>query len=150
MSLYSTVFRTVLRTQAFLYEHTDGLIGHRLLGVPSLMLRTTGRKSGQVRTNSLSYARDGERWLVVASKGGADQAPGWLYNLRANPSVEVQVGRKRTQATATVIEHDNADYARVWKIVNDNNAGRYDAYQKLTSRPIPVVALTPSGADQQS
>jgi deazaflavin-dependent oxidoreductase (nitroreductase family) len=134
----------VLRVHSFVYEHTDGLIGHRILGVPSLMLRTTGRRSGQIRTNTLSYARDGDRWLVVASKGGSDSAPAWYHNLKANPSVEVQVGRDKRQATATVIGHDDPDYARVWKIVNDNNSGRYDAYQKKTSRPIPVVALTPA------
>jgi deazaflavin-dependent oxidoreductase (nitroreductase family) len=139
-----SVFSTTLRIHAFVYERTGGLIGHRVLGVPALMLRTKGRKSGLTRTNSLIYAPDGDRYLVVPSKGGADQPPGWLHNLRADPSVEVQIGRERQPGTASVIEHDDPDFARVWKLVNDNNAGRYDAYQKRTSRPIPVVALTPS------
>jgi F420H(2)-dependent quinone reductase len=142
MSIYESVFHTTLRAHAFVYEHTDGLIGHRLLGVPCLMLRTTGRKSGQTRTNSLVYARDGDRYLVVASKGGAAKAPAWLLNLRAKPEVQVQVGRTRFQATATEIRPDDADYTRLWKLVNDNNANRYDAYQEKTTRPIPVVALS--------
>jgi len=70
------------------------------------------------------------------------QGPRLLFNLQANPQVEVQVGRTRKPATATVIDHTDPDFARVWKMVNDGNAGRYDAYQKKTSRPIPVVALT--------
>ena len=106
------------------------------------MLRTTGRKTGQTRINSLVYARDGDRYLVVASKGGDPKAPAWLLNLRAKPEVEVQVGRRRFPATATEIGSGDPDYARLWKLVNDNNASRYDAYQRNTTRPIPVVALT--------
>jgi F420H(2)-dependent quinone reductase len=142
MSLYETVFSTTLQVHAFVYEHTGGAIGHRVLGVPCLMLRTTGRKSGQTRTNSLVYANDGDRYLVVASKGGSPQAPAWLLNLRAKPEVEVQIARTRFPATGTEIGPEDADYARLWKLVNDNNANRYDAYQKKTTRPIPVVALT--------
>jgi len=145
MSLSESAFHTTLRMHQLIYERTDGLIGHRVLGgIPSLLLRTTGRKSGQTRTNALIYATDGDRYLVVASKGGSDQPPGWLFNLEAHPEVEVQIARKRRQATATVIEHEDPDNARVWKLVNDNNGGRYDAYQRQTSRPIPVVALTPN------
>jgi deazaflavin-dependent oxidoreductase (nitroreductase family) len=142
MSIYESAFRTTLKVHAFLYERTDGLIGHRALGVPCLMLRTTGRKSGQTRTNSLVYANDGDRYLVVASKGGDPKAPAWLLNLRAKPEVQVQIGRTRFQATATEIGADDPDYARVWKLVNDNNGDRYDAYQRKTTRPIPVVALS--------
>jgi deazaflavin-dependent oxidoreductase (nitroreductase family) len=141
MSIAESAFHTTLRVHAFIYEHTDGLIGHRLLGVPTLMLRTTGRKSGQTRTNSLVYAKDGDRYLVVASKGGAPKAPAWLLNLRAKPEAEVQIGRKRSQATATEIGPGDPDYPRVWKLVNDNNSNRYDEYQRKTTRPIPVVAL---------
>jgi deazaflavin-dependent oxidoreductase (nitroreductase family) len=110
-----------------------------------LLLRTTGARTGQTRTNALVYARDGDRYLVVASKGGADQAPGWLHNVRKNPTTEIQVGRQRHQATAEVVGSDAPDYARLWRIVNENNAGRYDQYQTKTSRPIPIVALTPQG-----
>jgi len=142
MSIYESVFRTTLQAHAFIYEHTDGLIGHRMLGVPCLMLRTTGRKTGQTRTNSLVYAKDGERSIVVASKGGDPKAPAWLLNLRATPEVQVQIGRTRFQATAAAIGPDDPDYTRLWKLVNDNNGNRYDAYQKKTTRPIPVVALS--------
>jgi len=111
MSIYESVFRTTLLVHAFIYEHTDGLIGHRVLGVPCLMLRTTGRKTGQTRTNSLVYARDGGRYLVVASKGGDPKAPAWLLNIRAKPQVQVQIGRTRFQATGTEIGPDDPDYA---------------------------------------
>jgi F420H(2)-dependent quinone reductase len=101
MSIYESVFHTTLRVHDFIYEHTNGLVGHRLLGVPCLMLRTTGRKTGQTRTNSLVYARDGDRYLVVASKGGDPKAPAWLLNLRSKPQVQVQIGRSRFRATGT-------------------------------------------------
>jgi deazaflavin-dependent oxidoreductase (nitroreductase family) len=143
MSLYRKFFSATLTVHAFVYERTDGLIGHRLLGVPTLMLHTVGRRSGQPRISSLVYAADGDRWLVVASKGGADAPPAWLLNVQAQPDVTVQVGRTKTPARAVVIGHDDPDFARVWKLVNDKNSGRYDAYQTQTTRPIPVVALVP-------
>jgi deazaflavin-dependent oxidoreductase (nitroreductase family) len=145
MSLYSTVFTTTLRVHAQVYERSDGRLGHRLLGVPALMLRTTGRRTGQTRTNSLVYAPDGDRWLVVPSNGGADRPPAWLHNLRAEPSVEVQVGRKRRPATATIVGRGDPEFDRLWRAVNDNNGKRYDAYQAKTSREIPVVVLAPVG-----
>jgi F420H(2)-dependent quinone reductase len=138
-----SLFSGVLRVHDKLYKATDGRIGHRLLGVPTLLLRTTGRRSGVTRTNSLVYALDGADYLVVASKGGADQPPAWLLNLEAKPEVEIQVGRKRQKGRCRVIDPSDPDYARLWKIVNEKNDDRYTAYQKETSRPIPVVAVTP-------
>lgn len=141
MAISDAVFRTVLNIHQSLYERTDGRIGENLFGTKALLLRTTGRKSGVTRTAALTFAKDGDRYLIVASKGGAPEPPAWLHNLRAQPQAEVQVGRRRMPATATIIESEDPDYARVWKIVNDANSNRYDAYQEKTERPIPVVAL---------
>lgn len=134
----------VLRVHERIYKATDGRLGHTMIGVPTLLLRTTGRRSGATRTNGLVYARDGDDYLVVASKGGSDQAPGWLFNVSADPDVEVQIGRERRKGTARVVEPSDPDYERLWKIVNENNKDRYGAYQEKTDRPIPVVAVTPS------
>ena len=134
----------VLRLHQKVYERTDGRVGHRMLGVPALLLRTTGRRSGATRTNGLIFARDGDDYLVVASNGGADRPPAWLHNLRASSDVEIQVGRERRKGTATVVEPPDPGYERLWKIVNENNRDRYAAYQKQTTRPIPVVVLTPT------
>jgi F420H(2)-dependent quinone reductase len=143
VALADRLVPAVLRVHAKIYEGTDGRIGHRMIGVPTLMLRTTGRRSGQTRTNSLVYAPDGDSYLVVPSNGGADRAPGWLHNLRAQPDVEVQVGRERQPAIATVVERGEPDFDRLWAAVNENNKGRYDQYQAGTSRQIPVVVLNP-------
>jgi F420H(2)-dependent quinone reductase len=134
----------VLRLHEELYKRTDGRVGHRMIGVPTLLLRTAGRRSGATRTNGLVYARDGDDYLVVASNGGAERHPAWLHNLKANPDVEIQIGRERRQGTARVIEPSDASYERLWKVVNANNRDRYTAYQQKTTRPIPVVAITPS------
>jgi deazaflavin-dependent oxidoreductase (nitroreductase family) len=113
-------------------------------GVSTLLLRTTGRRSGATRTNGLVYARDGDSYLVVASNGGADRAPAWLYNLRADPEVGIQMRRERLTGTARVIEPSDPDYERLWRIVNDNNRDRYTAYQQKTARPIPVIEIKPT------
>lgn len=127
------------------YKATKGRIGHRILPgtPPNLLLHTVGAKTGLPRTNSLTYAKDGENYLIVASKGGDPKAPGWYHNLKANPRVEINVGPKRFAVTAKPVLPDDPDYARLWRIVNKNNANRYDNYQKRTSRPIPVIVLTP-------
>jgi deazaflavin-dependent oxidoreductase (nitroreductase family) len=115
-----------------------------VLGVPCLLLRTEGRRSGVIRTNGLVYARDGGDYAVVASNGGDDKHPAWLHNLKANPEVEIQIGRDRQKARARIVEPSDPDYDRLWKIVNDNNGDRYTSYQERTDRPIPVVVLTPA------
>jgi deazaflavin-dependent oxidoreductase (nitroreductase family) len=139
-----SVTSQVLRVHEKLYVASDGRIGHNMIGVPTLLLRTTGRRSGATRTNGLVYARDGDDYLVVPSNGGADRAPAWLHNLQANSAVEVQIGRDRQPATARVVETTDPEHARLWQIVNANNKDRYSAYQQQTARPIPVVALTPT------
>jgi deazaflavin-dependent oxidoreductase (nitroreductase family) len=139
-----SVTSAFLRLQQWLYVRSDGRLGHGMSGVPTLLLRTTGRRSGVTRTNGLVYARDGDSYLVVASNGGADRAPAWLYNLRAKPEVGIQVRRERLTGFARVIEPSDPDYERLWRIVNDNNRDRYTAYQQKTARPIPVIEIKPS------
>ncbi|MFL5782430.1 MAG: nitroreductase family deazaflavin-dependent oxidoreductase [Thermoleophilaceae bacterium] len=140
-----SVTSQVLKVHEKLYTATDGRVGHKMIGVPCLLLRTTGRRSGATRTNGLVYARDGADYLVVASNGGADKAPSWLHNVRANPKVEVQVGRDRHAGTARVVDKADPDFERLWKTVNENNHDRYTAYQEQTSRQIPIVAITCGG-----
>ncbi|MBO0679666.1 nitroreductase family deazaflavin-dependent oxidoreductase [Mycolicibacterium sp. S2-37] len=134
----------LLRLHDLVYKKSGGRIGHRIPGAPpSLLLHTTGAKTGIARSNTLTYAEDGGKYYIVASLGGAPKAPGWYHNLKANPQVEINLGTRRLTATARPILPDDPDYARLWRIVNDNNSGRYDAYQKRTTRPIPIVELTP-------
>jgi F420H(2)-dependent quinone reductase len=133
-----------LRLHDKVYQATNGRIGHRMPGMPpSLLLHTVGAKTGQPRTTTLSYAKDGDDYLIVASKGGEPRSPGWYHNLKADPDIEINLGPTRFAVTARPVLPDNPDYERMWRLVNANNANRYVEYQKKTSRPIPVVVLTP-------
>jgi deazaflavin-dependent oxidoreductase (nitroreductase family) len=95
------------------------------------------------RTTSLSYSTDGKAYLVVASMGGSPKAPGWYFNLKKQPEVAINVGTRRFPVTARVVMPGDADYPRLWDIVNKNNRDAYRGYQKRTTRPIPVIALAP-------
>jgi deazaflavin-dependent oxidoreductase (nitroreductase family) len=133
------VGRYFLYVHQWLFEATDGRISW-LGGLPVLLLRTVGRKTGMARTAALVYLQDGKDLVVVASNGGSYRAPAWLGNLQKTPTVGVQVGRERRQMRARVA--DPAERARLWPLVNRLNAGRYDAYQVRTEREIPLVILS--------
>lgn len=133
----------LLGVHSMIYQKTNGRIGHRIPGMPpSLLLHTVGAKTGQPRVSTLTYARDGDSYLIVASMGGAPRSPAWYHNLKAHPHVEINVGTHRFAATARAVLPEDADYARLWGVVNANNANRYQSYQRRTSRPIPVIVLT--------
>ena len=133
-----------LTVHRWLYEWTGGRVGGRLPGaVPVALLQTTGRKTGRARTVPLVYARDGGDYVFVASNNGSDRPPGWLFNAEARPEVQLQVGRLQMLGTARVVPAGDPAYPRLWRLVNDNNHGRYDRYQARTSRPIPVLVVTP-------
>ncbi len=133
-----------LRVHQWLYVASRGWIGHRLIGVPSLLLRTRGRRTGRERTNALIYARDDAAFIVVASNHGHDTNPAWYLNALAQPRVQVQVGRRRMPADSRAVEKGDPDYDRLWDLANRGNHDRYDGYQSSTSRPIPLLVLTPA------
>jgi F420H(2)-dependent quinone reductase len=128
----------------WLYVRTGGRLGHGVIGVPSLLLHTTGRRTGRARTAALVYGRDGESLVVAASNYGGERDPAWLQNLRADPRVGLQVGRRRVAAEARVVVPGDADYARLMALMNAVNRGRYTHYQTRTARPIPLVTMTPA------
>jgi deazaflavin-dependent oxidoreductase (nitroreductase family) len=99
--MISTMERIGLTAHQWLYEKTGGRIDASVGGRPTLLLRHVGRKTGQPRTSALLYARDGDNYAVIASKGGDPKHPGWFHNLTANPDVEIQVGRERIPVTGT-------------------------------------------------
>lgn len=138
------VFLTSLKLHQGIYEHSRGLVGHRLfLGLPTLLLRTTGRRSGEPRTTALVYGRDGDNLMVVASNGGHRRPPAWLLNLVAQPRIEIQVGLRKWPVTATPLRPGDPDYDRLFAICNKANKGTFAKYQKRTDRPLPVVVLSP-------
>ena len=125
------------------YRETDGAVGYVWNGATCLLLTTAGRASGQPRTVPLIFARDSDRSIVVASKGGAPEHPHWYRNLMANPTVEVQIKRDRFTATGRTAQ--GAERERCWALAAAQWPN-YDEYVKRTSRVIPVVVLERSGA----
>src|SRR6516165_3993023 len=105
---------------------------------PLVILTTTGAQSGQPRTFPVVYTRDGDRLVVVASKGGSDQNPAWYHNLVAHPTVTVELPDETYQARAVVVEGDDRD--RLYRAHADRMP-QFDEYQAKTARRIPVVAL---------
>ena len=122
------------------YEATGGQVGHDWNGASCLVLHTIGRQSGETRKFPLIYGRDGNGYVVVASKGGAPEHPGWYKNLIAHPDVKIQVRDKVIPVTARTAT--TAEKKRLWPIMTAQWPG-YDGYQAGTKRDIPVVLLTP-------
>jgi proline iminopeptidase len=121
------------------YRETGGEVGHRWKeGSTILLLTTTGRQSGEPRTTPLIYAEDGDRYVIVASQGGAPDHPGWYKNLVKTPEVELQVRDEVFPARARTAEGEERD--RLWRKANEVWA-HYDEYQTRTDRVIPVVVL---------
>jgi deazaflavin-dependent oxidoreductase (nitroreductase family) len=121
------------------YRETGGDVGHVWKrGSKILLLTTTGRRTGNETTTPLIYEQDGDKYVIVASKGGAPEHPGWYRNLAKTPEVEVQVKDEVFKARARTAEGEERE--RLWKLVNQQWPD-YDAYQTRTEREIPVVVL---------
>jgi deazaflavin-dependent oxidoreductase (nitroreductase family) len=120
------------------FRANEGKVGGRFEGRPVLLLTTTGAKSGRPFTIPLVYLPDGERLLIFASKAGAPRHPDWYHNLVANPTVTLEVGNEKFDATAKVVTGDERDrlYQRQVEAMP-----QFGDYQKNTTRVIPVVAL---------
>ena len=120
------------------YQATNGADGHIWNGVPTLLLTTTGRKSGDARTLPLIYGKDGDRFVIVASRGGAPDHPGWYKNLVAHPDVKLQVAADKFAAHASTAK--GAERTRLWQAMTKIWPAS-DDYQSKTTREIPVVIL---------
>ena len=120
------------------YLETDGEVGHEWSGVRTLVLTTTGRRSGEKRSSAMIYGTDGGAFVVIASQGGLPSHPNWYLNLSAEPNVEVQVGADRFAAVARTAEGDERD--RLWALMT-SIWPNFDVYQSRTDRRIPVVVL---------
>jgi deazaflavin-dependent oxidoreductase (nitroreductase family) len=122
------------------YVESDGENGHEWRGVPTLLLSVKGRKSGLWRRTALIYGRDGDNYVIVASKGGSPTHPLWYLNLRDNPESEIQVGAEKVRVRARDAEGE--ERARLWQTMAAIWPD-YNNYQKKTDRQIPVIVLEP-------
>ncbi|MEQ0560597.1 nitroreductase family deazaflavin-dependent oxidoreductase [Amycolatopsis sp. NEAU-NG30] len=121
------------------FRANGGKVGGMFDGKNVLLLTTIGAKSGEERLSPLVYTRDGDRYVIAASMGGAPKNPAWYHNLVANPKVTVEVGTEKFEATATVIA-DRAERDRLYAGMVEHAEG-FAEYEKLTERVIPIVVL---------
>jgi deazaflavin-dependent oxidoreductase (nitroreductase family) len=122
------------------FRANAGKVGGPFAGATLLLLHTVGAKSGQERINPVACLPDAERWVIIASKGGAPTHPDWYYNILANPRVTVEVGTEQFTAHASVAAEP--ERTRLYAKMVERMPG-FGEYQKKTTRIIPVVILTP-------
>ncbi len=125
------------------FRANHGRVGGPFEGAPLVILHTVGARSGEPRTNIMMYLADGERYLVFASANGVDNNPAWYWNLKANPDVRIEVGDEIVDVHAS--ELHGAERDAKYAVQAERYPG-FAEYERKTSRTIPVVALTPTGA----
>ena len=136
----NTWTRLFTRLHQFVYRLTRGHLGHRVGRQSVLLLHTVGRRSGKHHITTLSYYRDGDNYLVVASNWGEESQPDWYLNLVKNPCTTIQVKDKQLQVEASLAQGE--EYERLWQLVTQKNA-QYVRYQEGLVRHIPIVVLSP-------
>lgn len=133
------LFSAFVKIHVAVYRASGGRIAGQIRkGAPVLLLTTTGRKTGRQRTTPLLYVEEGDRYVVVASAGGARSHPAWYLNLRNNPAATIQVGGDKLAVTADTAGPE--ERGRLWRRVTQMWP-QYDDYQAKTRREIPVVIL---------
>jgi deazaflavin-dependent oxidoreductase (nitroreductase family) len=138
------VLRRLMGAHTLVYRATNGIVGHRFLGSPPmLLLDHVGAKTGIKRTSPLVYVEDRPNVVLVASKGGHPNHPSWYHNLRANPDTTVQIGSEHRAVQARIATPE--ERARLWPKALATYSG-YGGYQQRTEREIPLVILEPRSA----
>ncbi|MCC8243225.1 nitroreductase family deazaflavin-dependent oxidoreductase [Saccharothrix luteola] len=132
--------RDLIAEQTRKYLASNGAEGHESNGIYTLVLATTGRKSGIPRRTCLIYGTAGEDFVVIASDGGSDRDPAWFKNIQVDPSVGVQVGDRRFTARARVASPDERE--ALWAQMT-SMLSLYDEYSQKTDREFPIVVITP-------
>lgn len=133
-----TVTKALSKGHTALFRRTSGRRGSKFRKAPTMLLTTTGRKTGKQHTVPVLYLVDGDSLVVVGSYGGDDRTPAWFLNLLANPDVTVERGAEKVPMTATLASPE--EKARLWPQLVAMYKG-YATYQKRTSRDIPVAIL---------
>jgi len=138
----------LMYAHAAIYRLTGGRIGQRMRFLPQvLLLENVGAKSGAKRTTPLLYAVDGEKLVLVASKGGYPKNPAWFHNLMAHPDTMVQVGSEQRNVHARLARGEERE--RLWSLAVAVYP-TYKAYQRRTSREIPIVVLEPRTPEERA
>jgi deazaflavin-dependent oxidoreductase (nitroreductase family) len=124
------------------FRANDGRVGGMFEGTPLLLLHHVGAKTGQERVNPLAYSRDGDRYVIFASKGGAPTNPDWYHNLKAHPDVKIEVGTDTIDVRAE--EASGEERERLFTAQAERSP-QFGEYQAKAGRTIPVIVLSPQG-----
>lgn len=132
------LLKAISAVHVFLYRLTGGALGSKIRGFRVLLLITTGRKSRKRRTTPLGYFEHDGAYVIIASNGGSENHPGWFYNLKHDPQVEIQVQDRKIAARAEEAGSEARQHlwARLIEVAPD-----YEEYRKRTTRTIPLVIL---------
>ncbi|MAU09060.1 MAG: nitroreductase family deazaflavin-dependent oxidoreductase [Anaerolineaceae bacterium] len=125
------------------FRANEGVVGGPFEGATLLLLHTTGAKSGKERVNPLMYFKEGDRYVIIASKAGADSHPDWYYNVKANPDVSIEVGTEQLDAQASIAPEP--DRTQLYEKM-ESISSAFTEYKNKASRVIPVVTLTPTSS----
>jgi deazaflavin-dependent oxidoreductase (nitroreductase family) len=124
------------------FRANSGKVTGQLTGAPMLLLNTIGARSGAARTTPLGYVRDGDAYVIMASKSGAPTNPAWYHNLLAHPTATIEIGDERFEVSHRLVEGEERD--RIWERFVTQWPMQAD-YQRATSRRIPMVVLERGG-----
>jgi F420H(2)-dependent quinone reductase len=134
------IFRFFMAIYVFLYRLTGGKFGRQVQGLPVLLLTTIGRKTGKKRITPLGYFEDDGSYVITATNAGFDTHPAWFHNLKSHPQVALQIGSKQWTAIAELANPTLRQ--QLWAKFVERAPG-YGAYEKRTTREIPIVLLRP-------
>jgi F420H(2)-dependent quinone reductase len=132
------IFRFILAIYAFLYRLTGGAFGGKVQGLSVLLLTTTGRKTGKLRTTPLGYFEQDGGYIIIASNSGANSNPGWFYNLKSHPQAKIQIKNRQFEVTATIVGPEKR--GQLWERLEALSPA-YGNYAKKTNREIPLIFL---------
>ncbi len=143
VSMIDLINKAVGPVHNFVYRRSAGRIGGKIGKAPVLLLTTTGRHSGKSRTHPLLFIHDGDGYVVAASNGGQDHAPGWYHNVATNPLGWVEVDGRTQQVRAEILAPERS--TQLWPQFDAMYKG-YSKYREKTARSFPLVRLGPVGS----
>ena len=141
MQFRFNLIRIISKIHGYMYSGSGGRIGKKLGNQDIILLTTIGRKSGKKRNVPLAVIRYEDKYLVIGSFGGSPVHPAWFLNIESNPGVQIRLGSKVIDASASVIRKSDDEYEKLWdKAVNVYQG--FDSYKRATDREIPIIVLT--------
>ena len=141
MQFRFNLIRIISKIHGYMYSGSGGRIGKKLGNQDIILLTTIGRKSGKKRNVPLAVIRYEDRYMVIGSFGGSPVHPAWFLNIESNPEVQIRLGSKVIDASASVIRKSDDEYEKLWNKAVSVYQG-FDSYKKATDREIPIIVLT--------